>query len=84
MAEETLKERKKELEEQVEAVRQKHYNAAQPGLVNLDQLVETHRYEAILAAQGQVLEDQMKLLVEEIERRRERREPAFVPFRVQS
>ena len=71
LAEETLKEREKDLEEQVEAVRRQHHNVAQPGLVNLDQLVETHRYEVVLDAQGQVLEDQMKLLVEEIERRRE-------------
>ena len=71
LAEETLKERKKDLEEQVEAVRRQHHDVAQPGLVNLDQLVETHRYEVVLDAQGQVLEDQMKLLGEEIERRRE-------------
>ncbi len=71
LAEETLKERKIELAEQVEAARRQHHNVAQPGLVNLDQLVETHRYGVVLDAQGQVLENQMKLLGEEIERRRE-------------
>ncbi len=69
-AEETLKEQKTALEEQRRELRQQFHEAAQPGVVNLDQLVESHRYEAVVMADEQVLVDQMKLIGEEIERRR--------------
>ena len=69
-AEETLKGRKTDLEEQRVGLRQRFHEAAQPGPVDLDQLVESHRYEMVVMAEEQVLVDQMKLIGEEIERRR--------------
>jgi len=69
-AEEKLNERKAELEEQRLGLRRRFQAAAQPGLVDLDQMVESHRYEMVVTAEEQVLADQMKLIGEEIERRR--------------
>jgi len=45
-------------------------NASAPGAVDIDRLLRSHRYELLLAAQKQQLEQQAQRVAQEVERRR--------------
>ena len=70
-AEEKLAEHQHELKDQLAALRAQYADASAPGSVQIDALVEHQRFELVLKAQQQVVEQQGKLLDGEIERRRQ-------------
>ncbi len=67
-----MEEKQKEVEAGLAELAQKCREAAAPGPVNVDKLVETQRFEILLRAQRLYVLEQRELLAAEIERRRER------------
>lgn len=66
-----LGEQMQQLHEEVDATRARLRTAAQPGRVDVDGLLEVNRYELILRARRQQLEQQLARVAAEVQRRRE-------------
>jgi flagellar export protein FliJ len=70
-ADDVLRQRQEELAAQIAALKGAHRQAVGPGHVNVDSLLDTHRYELTLrAATAQIVQRREQVAVE-IERRRE-------------
>jgi flagellar export protein FliJ len=65
-----LEERIGEIDRELSASREQAQAVAQPGSVNVDHLIQTHRYERVLHAQRATIDGQLKLITAEIEKRR--------------
>jgi flagellar protein FliJ len=71
MAEQNLNERKAEVEAEAAELRRRYGQAAMVGALDVDQLLDSHRYEMVLAAQLKFIADQHAKLAVEIEKRRQ-------------
>ncbi len=71
-AEQILQDRIKELDQEAHLTRLIGKQAASPGKVNVDQIMESQRYEFQLQAERITTEERRQLILQEIERRRER------------
>ena len=69
-AEAILRERGEELSDQIVQLRHQYRQAAQPGALQVDRLVERQRYDLVLGAEQNHSQQQLRQLEEEIERRR--------------
>ena len=69
-AERILRQQAEQLSGELDQVRGQMRQAAQPGEVNVDSLLVSHRYELVIQAQKQNLDGQIKQILDEIERRR--------------
>ena len=69
-AEQILRGRVAEVVDEIQALKQAARGAVSPGEIQVDSLLQTHRYEIVLLAQKQQLEQQVAQIVEEVERRR--------------
>jgi flagellar FliJ protein len=65
-----LEQRLAEVDAEIAAARAAAVEGAKPGVINVDQLVIAHRYEAVLKAERNVILHQQKQVAEEVERRR--------------
>lgn len=70
-AEEAIEEQHEELRRQLAEVRDCYAQAAAPGEVEVDRLVQSQRYELVLKSQEQAFAEKGRLLAEEVQRRRE-------------
>lgn len=70
-AERILLERLHEVEETLSALRNGLRSAMGPGTIDVDRLIESQRYELMLKAHVSQMNQQRKMLEEEIERRRQ-------------
>ncbi len=71
-AETVLRERQREVDQQLEDARQERRAASTTGEVNVDAAVQAQRYEWVLQAHRQGLVDQARQLAEAIEQQRRR------------
>jgi flagellar FliJ protein len=69
-AEQILVERAAALRQELKTTEQVSRTRSQPGRIEVDTLLHTHRYELILAAQLRQLASQQQKVAQEIERRR--------------
>ena len=69
-AEAVLRQRERDLNDQVGQLREQYHQAAQPGALKVDRLVENQRYGIVLRGQRNLSRRQLQQLNEEIERRR--------------
>ena len=69
-AEQVLHGRLRDADGQLHELRRRQVASTGPGRVQVDQVVQTQRYELVLQADRQVLASQHRLLAEEVERRR--------------
>ena len=69
-AERLLSERIGQLQREIEQVKQQMRKATEPGVLNVDQLLNSHRYELLLMAHLKTWEQQRSQLSAEVERRR--------------
>ena len=69
-AERILRDRLAQAEAERASVREMVRAASSPGQVDVDALLRTHRYELVVAAQVFSIQQQLKQVAEEIERRR--------------
>jgi flagellar export protein FliJ len=69
-AEDIVRARIDEIDGELGRLRGKAARLSRPGLINVDELMETERYELLLAAERQSAKHQQKLVAEEVERRR--------------
>ena len=69
-AEAIVRKKEEELSDQVTQLRRQYRQAAQPGALQVDRLVERQRYELVLGAEQNHSRQQLRQLEEEIERRR--------------
>ena len=69
-AEAIVREKGEELSDQIAQLRHQYRQAAQPGALQVDRLVERQRYELVLGAEQDHSQKQLRQLEEEIERRR--------------
>ncbi len=69
-AQEMLREQSQQKRDELAALREMYSDAAAPGQVQVDRLVTTQRFELVLHGDLRVLEEQSRLLAEEVERRR--------------
>ncbi len=69
-AEAILREKGEGLSDQVAQLRRQYRQAAQPGTLQVDRLVERQRYDLVLRAEQNQSQQQLRQLEEEIERRR--------------
>ena len=69
-AEAILKQQIEEIENEQQVLKQQTRQAAEPGKINVDTLLGTHRYELLLGAQRKVIEQRDEQIQTEIERRR--------------
>ena len=69
-AQATLDLRNLELQQQVLGLQEMTRQTARPGSVELDRMIQAQRFQAILKSQQKVIENQEKLLTDEIEKRR--------------
>ncbi len=60
----------REVEGELSTIRSHASIASQPGNVDVDQLLQTHRYELLLRAQRSMIEKQQQQVADETERRR--------------
>ena len=60
----------REVESELAGIRSQASVASQPGSVDVDQLLQTHRYELLLRAQRTMIQKQQLQVAEETERRR--------------
>lgn len=67
-----LQEQQLAVEEEIVALHPAQRITTQGTTTDVNRLLETHRYQAVLRAQQNVLQHQAQLLAEEVERRRER------------
>jgi flagellar export protein FliJ len=70
-AEDIVRARIREIDGELGRLRGETARLSKPGVVNVDELMEIQRYELLLAAERQAALQQRKLVVEEVERRRE-------------
>lgn len=70
-AEEVLRQRQREIEDELAALAHQSRSAAAPGTVNVDRLLEARRYELVLRSRRQLNQQQQEALDAEIERRRQ-------------
>jgi flagellar FliJ protein len=71
-AERILQDRRRSLEEEAAVMAERAREAARPGLVQVELMLDSARYGLILAAQRQTLATQFSQLAQEIEARRQR------------
>ena len=71
LAEQKLNERKAEVVAEAAELRRRYGQAATVGALDVDQLLDSHRYEMVLAAQLKFIADQYAKLAVEIEKRRQ-------------
>jgi len=69
-AEAVLHQREQDLNDQVGQLREQYHQAALPGALKVDRLVESQRYELVLRGQQNLSRQQLQQLNEEIDRRR--------------
>ncbi len=69
-AESVLHQRERDLNDQMGQLREQYHQAALPGALKVDRLVENQRYELVLRDQQNLSRQQLQQLNEEIERRR--------------
>ncbi len=69
-AEETLHARMREIERELESLKQECRRSSRPGSLDVDRLIDSQRYELLMLTQRQVLKQHEQTLAEEIERRR--------------
>ncbi len=60
-----------EVQQQIVEIRHRYASQAQPGPMNVDQLLSAHRYELGLQSQAQALAEKDQMLAAETDRRRE-------------
>jgi flagellar FliJ protein len=70
-AERVLRDRLMQAASERARIRDMVRSASAPGQVNVDSLLQTHRYELVVSAEIQVMEKQLTQVAEEIERRRQ-------------
>lgn len=70
-AEQILEQQISALAEEEQEIRSRCCTAAGPGRVDVDELLDIHRYTAILKARAELLRDQQTRLKAEIDRRRQ-------------
>ncbi len=70
-AEELLEEQGRQLEQHLSGLRRWTRLAAGPGEIEVDRLLEARRFEAILLAQRQQVDQQREAIAREVERRRQ-------------
>ncbi|HZZ27053.1 MAG TPA: flagellar export protein FliJ [Pirellulales bacterium] len=70
-AEEILVNRIAELNDHLTELRKQSRVASQPGSVNVDRLLDAGRYEIMLKAQRQAVDEQWQVVQSEVERRRQ-------------
>jgi flagellar export protein FliJ len=70
-AEELLRERMREIDHELAGLKEECRQSAQPGAVDVDRLLDAQRYEVLMLAQRQVMQQHEQTLAAEIERRRE-------------
>lgn len=70
VARRVLDERRRQWIDELGAMREQARGAGQPGSVNVDTLLASHRYHLMLEAQGRVLDEQEVQIEAEIDRRR--------------
>lgn len=70
-AQRILEEQEAELASELLVMAHQGRQASQPGAINVDRLLEQHRYSLLLQTRQQVLKQQQSVLEEEIERRRQ-------------
>ena len=66
-----LQDQQQELESDIQSMKSQTRDASEPGSLNVDHLLGTHRYELVLQSQRQLLYQQREQLAEEIGRRRD-------------
>lgn len=69
-AQQLLTERMQEKQEELAALRATYSEAAAPGRIEVEQLMNAQRFELMVRGEMKVMEDQARLLEKEIERRR--------------
>jgi flagellar protein FliJ len=69
-ADDVLRDHSEQVQTELNSLREQCRNAAGPGTIDLDRLIEAQRYEIILKAQQRHLNEQRGRLAAEIERRR--------------
>lgn len=69
--EDTLRGRVREFDAKLAELSAQHLQAIGPGLVNVDRLIDTHRYGLVIAAERGMLLKQLAALALETEKRRE-------------
>jgi len=70
-AEEIVRGRLAEVDQELAGLKQGYISAISPGSVNVDKLVDVQRYEVVLLAERKVIESQIDALKTEIEKRRD-------------
>jgi flagellar FliJ protein len=70
-AERTLNDQKQQILDESALLRKQYERAANPGTLDVDRLLDAHRYQLILKAEMTLLEQQAAKLGEEIEKRRQ-------------
>jgi flagellar export protein FliJ len=70
-AEDALHARMRELDQALEKLKQECRSNSQPGVVDVDRLIDAQRYELLVVSQRQLLKQHELSLSAEIERRRE-------------
>src|SRR5262245_25491229 len=70
-AEEALRVRIKEVEQELSALKHNYRRCVQPGALDVDRLIDAQRYELVMLTQRQTLAQHEQTLAQEIERRRE-------------
>ena len=70
-AEQTLNDRKAEVEAEAGALRRRYSQAATVGPLDVDRLLDSHRHEVVLTAQLKFIAEQAAKLAIEIEKRRQ-------------
>lgn len=69
-AQDLLDEQKRQIDEHLAELRRKARSAVSPGDIDIDRLMETRRFEMVLAAQRANIDQKQEMLRAEIERRR--------------
>jgi flagellar FliJ protein len=70
-ADELLEEKKRMLEEHLSDMQRRARQAAGPGEIDVDRLIEARRFETVLLAQKEHVHNQQEMIRVEIERRRQ-------------
>lgn len=70
-AEQILQARIEDMTRDIDEVRERTRRGSTPGEINVDVLLQTHRYELLLTAQKKALDQQLIQVRAEVERRRE-------------
>jgi flagellar protein FliJ len=71
LAEQKLNEHRAQVMSEEEALRRRYGHAASPGALDVDRLLDAHRYQAVLTVQLKFIEDQAAKLAAEIDKRRQ-------------